>query len=341
MKERTKQKRVRKELPTAIKLILILVFSFAFLGFGICVGFLINAFIDQSIEEILAHAIITTLVGIVYMAILIILIRDSDSEKVKSRKWYVNCILISCTLNLIITAITVFTLGSYGSEINYLIGFAIFPFIGICTTPNIVKHVKKDTESWKKIFYKNGNLYTIKNSPDYYRVKAPVEFEQKILSAVRKHQILNVLVVIGVMLVIVFLGINYMTRDHSYTDNLIKNLIITRNRRNFGFILFMMIFFLAFAIPIIAYYVSNALKKIRVVRDHEYIAYHAIVPSVNNGRIGIYHKGKQFTYKYCTCVGIKEKEVKDTKAILVFVPDDVFLFPENEEYRGERYEKSN
>ena len=222
-----------------------------------------------------------------------------------------------------------------------MIGFAIFPFIGICTTPNIVKHVKNDTSSWKKIFYKNGNLYTIKNSPDYYRVKAPVEFEKKILSAVRKHQILNVLVVIGVMLVIVFLGINYMTRDHSYTDNLIKNLMITRNRRNFGFIFFMMIFFLAFAIPIIAYYVSNALKKIRVVRDHEYIAYHAIVPSVNNGRIGIYHKGKQFTYKYCTCVGIKEKEVKDTKAILVFVPDDVFLFPENEEYRGERYEKSN
>ena len=215
---------------------------------------------------------------------------------------------VSFTLNLIITAITVFTLGSYGSEINYLIGFAIFPFIGICTTPNIVKHVKNDTSSWKKIFYKNGNLYTIKNSPDYYRVKAPVEFEKKILSAVRKHQILNVLVVIGVMLVIVFLGINYMTRDHSYTDNLIKNLIITRNRRNFGFIFFMMIFFLAFAIPIIAYYVSNALKKIRVVRDHEYIAYHAIVPSVNNGRIGIYHKGKQFTYKYCTCVGIKEKE---------------------------------
>ena len=83
------------------------------------------------------------------------------------------------------------------------------------------------------------------------------------------------------------------------------------------------------------------MKKIRVVKNHEYIAYHAIVPSVNNGRIGIYHKGKQFTYKYCTCVGIKEKEVKDTKAILVFVPDDVFLFPENEEYRGERYEKSN
>lgn len=336
-----KDRKPRKELPLALNVILVLLFTVVFLGLGVCNGFLINAFINQRTEEILANAFITLLVGIVYMAILIILIRNSDSENVKPFKWYINCILISFTLNLIITAITVFTLGSYGSEINYLIGFAIFPFIGICTTPNIVKHVKNDTASWKKIFYKNGNLYTIKNSPDYYRVKAPVEFEKKILSAVRKHQILNVLVVIGVMLVIVFLGINYMIRDHSYTDNLIKKLIITRNRRNFGFIFCMMIFFLAFAIPIIAYYVSNALKKIRVVRDHEYIAYHAIVPSVNNGRIGIYHKGKQFTYKYCICVGIKEKEVKETKAILVFVPDDVFLFPENEEYRGERYEKSN
>ncbi len=336
-----KDRKPRKELPLALNVILVLLFTVVFLGLGVCNGFLINALINQRTEEILASAFITLLVGIVYMAILIILIRNSDSENVKPFKWYVNCVLISFTLNLIITAMTVFTLQPDNGVINYLVGFAIFPFIGICTTPNIVKHVKNDTSSWKKIFYKNGNLYTIKNSPDYYRVKAPVEFEQKILSAVRKHQILNILVVIGVMLVIVFLGINYMTRDHSYTDNLIKNLIITRNRRNFGFIFFMMIFFLAFAIPIIAYYVSNALKKIRVVRDHEYIAYHAIVPSVNNGRIGIYHKGKQLTYKYCTCVGIKEKEVKDTKAILVFVPDDVFLFPENEEYRGERYEKSN
>lgn len=336
-----KDRKPRKELPLALNVILVLMFVVVFLSLGVCTGFLINAFINQRTEEILANAFITLLVGIVYMAILIILIRNSDSENVKPFKWYVNCVLISFTLNLIITAITVFTLQPDNGVINYLVGFAIFPFIGICTTPNIVKHVKNDTSSWKKIFYKNGNLYTIKNSPDYYRVKAPVEFEKKILSAVRKHQILNVLVVIGVMLVIVFLGINYMARDHSYTDNLIKNLIITRSRRSFGFIFFMMIFFLAFAIPIIAYYVSNALKKIRVVRDHEYIAYHAIVPSVNNGRIGIYHKGKQFTYKYCTCVGIKEKEVKDTKAILVFVPDDVFLFPENEEYRGERYEKSN
>jgi uncharacterized membrane protein YbhN (UPF0104 family) len=147
MKKETNRNNSRKGLPTAIKLILILVFSFAFLGFGICVGFLINTFINQRTEEILANAFITLLVGIVYMAILIILIRNSDSENVKPFKWYINCILISCTLNLIITAITVFTLGSYGSEINYLIGFAIFPFIGICTTPNIVKHVKKDTES--------------------------------------------------------------------------------------------------------------------------------------------------------------------------------------------------
>lgn len=231
-----KERKPRKELPLALNVILVLMFVVVFLGLGVCTGFLINAFINQRTEEILVNAFITLLVGIVYMAILIILIRNSDSENVKPFKWYVNCVLISFTLNLIITAITVFTLQPDNGVINYLVGFAIFPFIGICTTPNIVKYVKKDTSSWKKIFYKNGNLYTIKNSPDYYRVKAPVEFEKKILSAVRKHQILNVLVVIGVMLVIVFLGINYMARDHSYTDNLIKNLIITRSRRSFGFI---------------------------------------------------------------------------------------------------------
>ena len=68
-------------------------------------------------------------------------------------------------MTLIITAITIFTLGAEEDNfINYLIGLGMFPFIGIITTPNIVSYVKNDTSKWKKIFYDKGNLHKFKDS---------------------------------------------------------------------------------------------------------------------------------------------------------------------------------
>ena len=266
--------------------------------------------------------------------------RNKDIENDKPLKWYINSILISLTLNSIITAVTIFTLQPGDGIINYIIGFCIFPFIGIITTPNIVKYAKKDTEKWKHIFYKNGNLESIKDSKDYYRVKTPVSFEKKILRAVYKEQFLNMLVVIGFMLFIIYLSVHHMITDQSYTNDVVTNIIHTRANRSFGFILFMMIIFLAFGIPIIAFYITNALKKIKIVKNHEYIAYHAIVSSVTNNKITIFDGNKRFNYKYCTCVGIKEKDIHNTRATLIFVPDDLLLFPDNEKYKVEKYAKT-
>ena len=70
-----KDRKPRKELPLALNVILVLLFTVVFLGLGVCNGFLINAFINQRTEEILANAFITLLVGIVYMAILIVIMR--------------------------------------------------------------------------------------------------------------------------------------------------------------------------------------------------------------------------------------------------------------------------
>lgn len=321
----------RKELSIGILLILILLFTVIYLCFGICIGFLINAFLNESIDDVLINLLFTLIVGIIYFVLLFILIRDKDIERIKPRKWYVNCILISLTLNLIITAMTIFTLQPGDGIINYIIGFCIFPFIGIITTPNVVKYVKKDTEKWKSILYSKGNLHKIKNSKDYYRVDTPVSFEKKILLEVYKHQILNILVVIGIMVFIIFLSVHHMISDYSYTDNVVTNIIHTRANRRFGFIFFLMIIFLAFGIPIVAFYISNALKKIRVVKNHQYIAYHVIVSGVRDNKLTIYNKKIHYTYNYCTCVGIKEEEIHNTPAILVFIPDDVLLFPDSEE----------
>lgn len=336
MKKENKKRKPRKKLSTGVNLILVLMFAVVFVYFGICIGFLINSFINYSIEDITAHVFITLLVCVVYMTLLLILIRNSDSENVRPLKWYINCILISFTLTLIITAITVFTLGSQeDNAINYLVGFCIFPFIGIITTPNIIKHVKNDTTKWKKIFYNNGNLHNTQDSKDYYRVQAPVPFEKKILSAVYKGQLKNILFVIAYMVITIVVCIHYMSREHNYAGGIVSDLIELRAKRSIGFGFFLMIFFLAFGIPIIAYYVANAWKKIRVVKNHEYIAYHAIIQSVHNGNIGIYAEKRHYTYKYCTCVGIKEKDVKNTPATLIFLPDDVLLFPDDEDSSSE------
>ena len=324
MKKINKRK-PRKELPLALNLIIILLFAAVFIFFGICVGFLMNSFLNKSINDIIRSTFLTILAGIIYIILLLILLRNSDSENIKPVKWYINCILISLTINLIVSALTIIVLEE-DNAINYIIGFCMFPLIGIITTPNIVKHVKKDTTRWKSILYKNGNLHTIKNSKDYYKVDTPVPYEKKILSAVNIEQIRNILVVLGIMTFVMVIGIHYMITEHSYTENVIGNLIELKAKKSFGFIFFVMIFFTSFGIPIIAFYITNALKKIRIVKNHEYMAYHVIVPRVNNGKIYIYDKNKHYEYKYCTCVGIKEKNINFTPATLVFIPDDVLIF---------------
>ena len=334
-----KQRKPRKELSKLVLLILIMLFSVTILCFGISIGFLINSSLNESIDNIIVNLLFTLITGIVYFVLLIILLKNKDIENVKPLKWYINYSLILLMIILIISAITVFVLQPGDGFINYIIGFSIFPLIGIISTPNIVKYAKKDTEKWKNVFYKNGNLESIKNSKDYYRVKKPVSFEKKILSVVYKQQFLNVIVVIAIMAIVIFIGVHHMITDYSYTDNVITNIIHTRANRLFGTIFFSMIVFITFGIPIIAYYITNALQKIKAVKNHDYIAYHAIVSSVNNSKISIYDGKKHYKYNYCTCVGIKEKNIHDTKATLIFIPDDVLLFPDNEKYKVDKYTK--
>ena len=330
----------RKTLSTGILLLLILLFSAIVLCFGISIGFLIDACLNKSIEDIIITVFFNLIIGSIYFVLLNILIRTKDIENNKTRKWYFNGNLLSLVLTLPITALTVITLQPTDGFINSLVGFGMFPLIGIITTPNIVKYARKDTEKWKKIFYKKGNLDSSKETDDYYRVKTPVSFEKKILFEVYKHQFLNILVVIVFMAFVIYLCVHHIMTDQSYTDNVVTNIIQTRANRKFGFILFLTIIFLSFGIPIVAYYITNALKKIRVVRNHEYIAYHVIVPRINNGKIYIFDKNRRYAYNYCTCVGIKEKNIHNIPATLIFVPDDVLIFPDNEKYKVEKYKKT-
>lgn len=330
----------RKKLSIGLTLILILIFSVVMLFFGICIGLLINSLINNTHENILGYVILTLIAGIIHTRLLIILLNNRFSEIEKSNKWYINCILISMVFVFIISAVTIFISGpDNDSTLNYIIGFAFFPLIGIITTPNIVKYVLKDTEKWKHIFYKKGNLHTIKKSKDYYRIFEPVPFEKKIIRAIYKEQFLNLLVVIGFMLLTIVAAIYRILKEHVYTGDVVRDMIELKTYRATGLLFFLMIIFLTFGIPIMSFYITNFIKKVKVVRKHEYIAYHAIVSGVRDSKVTIWDNNKHYSYNYCTCVGIKEKNVHFTKAILIFIPDDVLLFPDTENNK-EKNEKS-
>ena len=104
--------------------------------------------------------------------------------------------------------------------------------------------------------------------------------------------------------------------------------VYVKIERSAGFLFFAMVFIAAFGIPILAYYITNAACRLRVVKKHKYIAYHAVVKSVRSYKISINDNGRHYSYKYATCVGIREKNVHDTKAVLIFIPDDVLVFPD-------------
>ena len=319
----------KKKFSTGLTLLLILVFSVVMLFLGIIIGLTINSLINNNTENLLIFVILTLITGIIHIRLLIILLNNRFSEVEKNKKWYINSILISMVFVFIITAVTLFVSAPDENNVmNGIIGFAFFPLIGIIVTPNIVKYVLKDTEKWKHIFYRKGNLQTIHKSKDYYMVDRPVPFEKKILRAVYKEQFLNILVVIGIMILTIVATVFRILKEHVYTGEFISDMIELKTYRSTGFILFLTIMFLAFGIPIIAFYVTNFIKKVRIVKNHEYIAYHAIVSGVRNNKITIYDKNKHYSYNYCTCVGIKEKNVHFTKATLIFIPDDVLLFPD-------------
>ena len=330
---KNRKRKPRKELPTVVAAILAILFVGVFVLYGICVGFLVSSIINGL--DILPHAFITFIVLIVYMIILTILMFNSDCENIQPLKWYINNYLISFTLNLIVTAVTVFGIGAdYDIDINYIVGFGMFPLIGIITTPNIIKYVVKDTSKWKHILYDNGNLHKYKGPKEFYKLDTPVAFEKKLLAAVYKNQFLNILVVVAIMVIIVAVFVSYASHDHSYTNSFIRNLSIYRARKASGFMFFLTLFIVSFAIPIMGFYIANAVKKIRVVKNHQYLAYHAIVSGVHNGNMAIYSDKLYYKYKYCTCFGIKEKNVHQTPVTLIFIPDDVFLFPDNEKYKA-------
>ena len=189
--------------------------------------------------------------------------------------------------------------------------------------------MEQNMKNWKSIFYNNGNFSKHKRITGFYMMQNPVPFERKIYFAVLKEQLLNIsTVALCIMIIIIIALFNGANEGTGTPGNVFYAVMHTRSVRAEGYFFFGAVFLAAFWIPIFAYYITNALYKLRIVRRHEYIAYHAIVDKVDTFKIRINNSGVHYKYDYCSCVGIKSKNINKTNATLIFIPDDLLLFPD-------------
>lgn len=333
----------KKSLSTGKKLLVMLLFSISIIFLGIFLSFFIKylylGITSQNNDTMLELGIILVLIliiGLIFGITLMILLRDYDrNKKEKTPKWYVDKFLVALTPVWITIATVFFSFFCEEEETVYLIfSIIIFLCIGIMVTPNVVLYALNDMKDWKNIFYKNGNLSNCKNVKGFYKMNAPVPFERKIYFAVLKEQILNINTV--ALVIVTFIGLALLSNSYESNGeagNIFYAIAHVKSVRADGYTFFGAVFFATFWIPIFAYYITNAVYKLKIVKRHEYIVYHAIVNKVDTFKIRINNSRVNYKYDYCSCVGIKSKDVNNTKAILIFIPDDMLLFPdyENEE----------
>ncbi len=335
-----------KELSIGKKLILILPFSCGLVALGIINGFFLGSLlqlfceatgiVEEQTEDlglaIAFYGVITLIVATVTFIPFGFLLVDYKSKNKKTARWYLDKVLLSLMVVGIAGALVIITAFGPGETLYMFIGMAMLPFMGLTVIPNAIRYALKDMKSWKSIFYGKGNLERFKKSKDYYKTRVPVPFEKKLVLAVIKEQFLNLIVVIGVMLIFAAIGIFAVTHDSSEASGgLIGAVVHVKAERAAGTLFFLMIGIVTFAPPILAYYITNAVYKLRVIKRREYIAYHAIVSSVKDNVVLIDSDGRHYKYDYCTCVGIRQKDVHDTPATLIFIPDDVLLIPDKKE----------
>ena len=324
-----------KPFPVGVTLMLILLLSCLAVAACIALGFVIDALISviaegSGADRLAISVVITAVLATVLLVLLFVLIRHRSTEK-KNRptRSHTDVVLIVLIFLAVGAAVTLFALGDNNRNINFLVAIALFPAVGIITTPNAVSYALKDMKKWKKIFSGNGNLHQCKEDENFYKVKTPVSFERKLFWAIFKNQVLDHATVIFLMFLIVNAGIARMVMgEHQAQPGLIGAIVHVRIERATGFLFFALIIIAAVGIPILAYYVTNAVCRLKVVKKHQYIAYHAVVKSVRSYKMSINDDGRHYRYNYATCVGIREKNVHDTKATLIFIPDDVLVFPD-------------
>ena len=342
-KKQNKNIRNKKKLPLGMTFLLILIASAAIVAFYIGTGWMIDAvlaFITGEVEEtqMLRYVLTVVFMGTLHLFFFATLI----SGRMPFVNWkkdisYRDFLIISFSVVMVLSAVFLMELSARNDrDIDFIFGAVMFPSAGIIVSPVTIKLVIKAQSKWDRIFYKKGNLQNCKKDKDFYMIENPVSFEKKLYRAVFINHILGFAAVITVMIVSVVLSIHWILDGYNVIpQNLLAALFYMRLRRKTGMIFYFTIFVIAFSPAIISYYLTNAVYRLRIIRKHKYIAFHAVVRKMDFGRISLSTNKYHYNYKYASCVGKSGSSIHDTPAVLIFIPDNVLVFPD------EKYDRLN
>lgn len=245
------------------------------------------------------------------------------TKKPKTFKWYLDKILmVPVALLAIFGVLTMLAAMDTDDGDLILLGCLILLLVGLLASPNIILYAIKDSKDWrrKSFQYKLEESFEdrIFKEDFFYMLKDPSPYHDKLFSGVIREAILNfggLFILIGLVLVgFISTFLNGFASD-SY--------------KAFAYILVVLVC----VIPALIYNLTCSLCRIRAVRRREYFACHAVVSGIENFEMVITGvNGDEYRFNYCRCLGIRAKEIHNTKVILLFVPDEVYLIPVNQSY---------
>lgn len=245
---------------------------------------------------------------------------NTPKKQPKTFKWYLDKVLMVPVGAMALFGALSLLAGRDDEDAELMLfGVAIMVFAGLLASPNIVLYGIKDSRGWEKKAFedKKGRSFEEKlyKETSFYRINDPSPYHEKVRFGVTREAVLN----FGAL----FILIAYL---------LIRPVIaflfgLPRSRAK-GFALIAVV--LTCLIPSFVYNVTCSVYRILAFRRREYFACHAVVKSVDNFEMCISGKYGVYEFKYCRCLGIREKDVHDTEAVLVFVPGEVYLIPVSE-----------
>lgn len=225
---------------------------------------------------------------------------------------YLDKLLILAAAVLVITGIAIMIAASDNDDtVMVSVGAAMLPGAGLLITPRVIISAIREKRGWKNNMLDNKLL-----REDFFcEISDPSPYHKRICSAVIREALLNFLALIGVLAFFIVAGI--ITLNGNIDANAVGIFLI-------------MLGILIFIIPILAYNVTCAVCRIRIARRREYPVYRSQVKTVDGYNMKIVGKLGVYKFKYCKCIGIKADDIYETNAVLAFVPDEVYLFPDEE-----------
>lgn len=307
------------------KLILILLFSISTAVFAVGIG---NMF--RRAEGV--TAVYMLVAGIIYFGTFTALIRDyKTAKKKKTTVWYFDKYLIAFVPVFILTALMFCAFGESddGKLPLIYIGLAMFPSVGILTTPNAVIYAKKDMQNWKKVAFDKGNLRAMGTCDSFSKIDDELPIHGKLMRLVILKRIWNTILVIILIPVLSLIGsvlITAISSKSTTPGDIFAAVVHVKAVRAEGKMFFIVLFLVTFGIPILAYNITNSVIMLKTVFRREYIAYNVHVTEMKEGKIYVHHKDSIYSSKDVSCVGIRQKNVRDMDVILVYIPDYIYLF---------------